>query len=268
MKSAQFPVMQWQGAPTATRIPMDLYFDSEKISQSLPAEYEINSTGIVSINYNLSVIPEGKKTAGFTYQVELVENSAPSDIYLTGQTSGNFNDNVSGQNKTITLNMNTSAFRPPYPGGQAVPVFTTGLSGSTVITRDAVTTCVTIPERVEIVGGVQISPSSGPNTFWSGYEGEYLSVSYIVHPAVTTCGTAYTNRITVIEQPRNSPYSRLMNVNEVQGQSGQNFAVMIRIKRTIEKGFVGSGQFFTEFYTKLIIVKFAQLKNINYSEKI
>lgn len=269
MKSAQFPVMQWQGAPTATRIPMDLYFNSEKISQSLPAEYEISSTGLLSINYDLSVIPEGKKTAGFTYEVELSQNSAPGQVYLTGQVTGTFTDNISGQNKTVTLNIDTAAFRPPSPGGQAVPVFTTGLTGSTLITRDAVTTCVTIPERVEIVGGVQVGgPSTGTNNFWAGHEGDYLSVSYIVHPATTTCGTTYTNRVTVIQQPRNSPYSRLMNVNEVQGQSGENFAIMIKIKRTVEKNFVGSGQFFTEFYTKLIVVSFAELKNIEYSERV
>jgi hypothetical protein len=102
IKSPGFGPGYWKnhGSPAAT-LPMALKWNN-------PSSYEISSIGTFAVNLTIDATGSGRISRGWNYVVEIVNNSDPTHVTLSGSTTGSVN--TSGSPQTFTVNFPTSSF--------------------------------------------------------------------------------------------------------------------------------------------------------------
>jgi hypothetical protein len=102
IKSPGFGPGYWKngGTPAAT-LPMALKWDN-------PSSFEISEVNTFSVNLTVDATGSGRRSRGWDYSVQIINNSDPTHVNLSGNVSGSVN--TAGSPQTFTVNFSTSSF--------------------------------------------------------------------------------------------------------------------------------------------------------------
>jgi hypothetical protein len=102
IKSPGFGPGYWKnrGAPAAT-LPMALKWDN-------PSSFEIDEVNTFAVNLTVDATGSGRRSRGWDYSVQIINNTDPTNITLSGNVTGSVN--TAGSPQTFTVNFPTSSF--------------------------------------------------------------------------------------------------------------------------------------------------------------